>query len=730
MKTTFANGLLRLGLIPIGAGVCLAGLCLWVTNWKVLAQAPGFFAGGPAVSITVAQANRGKSVYDDNCASCHGANLDDGQFGPALRGTAFKGRWSGQSADALYSYISAKMPPSAAGGLTDKAYADAEAYILQANGVAPGGSELAPARTQYDILASRLSNQDAIYKSVMASREKLLADMTPVTDAMLQHSADGDWLLWRRTYQNISFSPLKQISKANARDLGVAWTLTLPQSANEITPLVHDGVLFVESGASIQALSATSGEQLWQYTRSLPDGLHNGREARIKYLGLHGTTLYAVTPDGHVIALDAKTGKLIWDHEVLTRDQGLHEGEVDGVAFHMNGGPLFVKGKLIVSTSLGINTGGGNFIIALDAATGNEAWRFHTVARPGDPGGDSWNGAPVEQRYGAGVWTSGSYDAERNLVYIGTGNTYDAGTLILPQARAGESKDALYTDSTLALDPDTGKLVWYHQHMNRDVWDLDWVFEQSLITLPVNGKPTDVVVTGGKTAIFDAMERSSGKYLFSRDLGLQNVVTSIDPTTGKENTNPDLEPGPGKSALLCPNSNGARNWPTSAYDPASFILYVPLTESCAEYSWEPRGADAVAAGGNDIRFNLRPRPDSDGKFGRIEAINLATGKVAWTHRQRTPLVSSLLATAGGVVFAASLDRSFAAFDAGSGEPLWSTELNSVGNSSPVTYSVAGEQYVAIVAGGGGPLSSSSGLTPEIVGTAGGTTLWVFKLRGR
>jgi len=730
MKTNFLGGALIRALFGGAAAVCVAAFGFWLIGADVLAQAPGFFASGPAVSITVAQANRGKAVYDDSCASCHGANLDDGQFGPALRGAAFKAHWSSQSADALYTYISAKMPPSTPGGLNDKAYADAEAYILQANGVAAGGSELTPARTQYDILASRLSNQDGIYKSVMASREKLLANMTPVTDEMLQHPADGDWLLWRRTYQNISYSPLNQIGKSNARELGVAWTLTLPVSANEITPLVHDGVLFIESGASIQALSATTGEQLWQYTRSLPDGLHGGREARIKYMGLHGTTLYAVTPDGHVIALEAKTGKLIWDHEVLTRDQGLHEGEVDGVAFHLDGGPMFVKGKLIVSTSLGINTGGGNFIIALDAATGNEAWRFHTVARPGDPGGDSWNGAPVEQRFGAGVWTSGSYDEKRNLLYIGTGNTYDAGTLILPQARAGESKDALYTDSTLALDPDTGKLVWYHQHMNRDVWDLDWVFEQSLITLPVNGKPTDVVVTGGKTAIFDAMDRTSGQYLFSRDLGLQNVVTSIDPVTGKENTNPAVEPGPGKSALLCPNSNGARNWPTTAYDPGSFLLYVPLTESCAEYSWEPRDAAAVAAGGNDIRFALKPRPDSDGKFGRIEAINLATGKVAWTHRQRTPLVSSLLATAGGVVFAASLDRSFAAFDAASGEQLWSTELNSVGNSSPVTYSVGGEQYVAVVAGGGGPLSSSSGLTPEIVGVPGGTTLWVFKLRGR
>jgi alcohol dehydrogenase (cytochrome c) len=725
MKTTLWCNVLPRCLFLAGAA-----LSWWFIDFNVSAQAPGFFAGGTPVSITVAQANRGKSVYDDNCASCHGVNLDDGQFGPALRGSAFKARWSSQSADSLYSYISAKMPPSAPAGLNDRAYADVEAYILQDNGVPPGSSELAPVRAQYDILASREVNRDATYQSVMAAREKLLADMSPVTDAMLQHPADDDWLLWRRTYQNISYSPLKQIGTTNVQDLGVAWTLTLPASANEITPLVHDGVLFVESGASIQALSATTGEPLWQYTRSLPEGLHNGRDARIKHIAIYGNTLYAITPDGHVIALEAKTGKLVWDHEVLTRDQGLHEGEVDGVALHLDGGPLIAKGKLIVGTSLGINTGGGNFIIALDAATGNEVWRFHTIAQPGEPGGDSWNGAPIDERFGAGVWTSGSYDPQRNLVYFGTGNTYDAGTLILPQRRAGDSKDALYTDSTLALDPDTGRLVWHFQHMNRDIWDLDWVFEQSLITLPVNGKPADLVLTGGKTAIFDAMDRTSGKYVFSRDLGLQNVVTSIDPVTGKENTNAGLEPVPGKTALLCPNSNGARNWPTTAYDPANYVLYVPLVETCADYSWVPRAAAEVAAGGNDIRFATRPRPDSDGKFGRLEAINVLTGKVVWIHRQRAPLVSSLLVTAGGLTFAASLDRSFTAFDAASGKQLWQTKLNAAGNASPVTYSVLGQQYVALVAGGGGPLSSGSGLTPEIISPPAGTTLWVFKLPSR
>ncbi len=706
---------LRCVLVGVGAISCL-------TTFGVLAQDQSFFTGGAAVSLTEEQASRGKVVYDNSCGSCHGANLDNGQFGPSLRGSAFKMHWGSQSVDALFTYIATKMPPAAPGGLGDRAYSDVEAYILSANGVPASGKELAPARTQSDI-AVRTSNKDATYQAVMEARQKLLAGITPVTEEMLQHPG-GEWLVWRGSYQNLAFSPLKQINKSNARDLGIAWSLALPAGGNETTPLVHDGILFVENGASIQALNAATGEVLWQYTRTLPEALHNGQQSRMKNIAIFGNALYAPTPDGHVIALETKTGKLIWDHAVM------QEGKEGRAPFSLTGGPVVAKGKVMIGTSLGINTGGGNYIVGLDAATGNEAWRFNTIAKPGEPGGDSWNGAPFEQRFGGGVWTSGSYDPARNLVYFGTGNTYDIGTLMLPQPRVGESRDALYTDSTLALNPDTGKLVWHRQHMKRDVWDLDWVFEQSLLTLPVNGKPTELVVTGGKTAIFDAMDRATGKYLFSRDLGLQNIVTAIDPGTGEETTNPALEPEPGKTKLLCPNANGARNWLTTAFDPASYILYVPLVETCADYSWTPRSPAQIAAGGDDIHFAQKPRPDGDGKFGRLEAINLATGKVLWIHRQRAPLVSSLLATGGGLVFVGALDRFFSAYDAASGKLLWQTQLNAAPNSSPVTYSVQGEQYVAVVAGNGFLSSASASLTPEVDTAAAGTTLWVFKLPSR
>ena len=306
----------------------LLGGAVWLIGFGVSAQEPGFFAGNAAVGLTAEQATRGKAVYDGNCASCHGANLDNGQFGPPLRGSAFKMHWTNQSVNALFTYIAAKMPPAAPAGLGDRAYIDVEAYILNANGVAAASSELTPERSQSDV-SVRTTNQDATYQSVMAARNKLLSTLTPVTDGMLQRPPDGEWLVWRGSYQNLAFSPLKKITTANVHDLGVAWSLALPVSANEITPLVHDGILFVESGASVQALNAATGEALWKYTRSLPERLRNGQQSRMKNLAIYGDALYAPTPDGHVIALETKTGKLVWDQALISRDKGSHEGAAD-----------------------------------------------------------------------------------------------------------------------------------------------------------------------------------------------------------------------------------------------------------------------------------------------------------------------------------------------------------------------------------------------------------------
>jgi alcohol dehydrogenase (cytochrome c) len=561
----------------------------------------------------------------------------------------------------------------------------------------------------------------------MARRAAQLEKITPVTDEMLQHPPDGDWLAWRRTYDSLGYSPLNQIKRSNVRELRLAWSRALPVGADEITPLVHDGVVFIESANEIEALDGATGDLLWQYLRPLPEPLLNGRDSVMRGLAIYQDKLYAPTADGHVIALAVKSGKPVWDHQVIVPLSGIYAHSNHD--FRLDGAPIIAKGKVIIGVSLGIaNPSGGCFILGLDAQSGDEVWRFHTIPRPGQPGGDSWNGAPVDQRFGASVWTSGSYDPKLNLVYFGTGNTYDVATLLQPHPQKGESNDGLYTDSTVALDPDNGKLAWYYQHMNRDVWDLDWAFEQLLITLPVDGKPTDLVVTGGKMALFDAVDRANGKYQFSKDLGLQNLVTAIDPKTGKKIINPAFEPQANKTDFICPDANGARNWPATSYDPGTHILYVPLAESCMDYTWVPNDAAQTTAGGLDIRFTLRLRPDSDGKMGRIAAINLETKKVVWVDRQRAPIASAMLATAGGLVFSGAQDRQFTARDAATGRTLWQVGLNATPSSSPVTYGADGKQYIAVVSGGGGPLDAGGhSLAPELDNPAGGTTLWIFKL---
>jgi alcohol dehydrogenase (cytochrome c) len=543
-------------------------------------------------------------------------------------------------------------------------------------------------------------------------RANPLDKITPVTDAMLQNPPAGEWLTWRRTYDDQGFSALKQVDRSNVGNLRVAWSWSLPNGPNEATPLVHDGILFVHSyGDRVQALDAASGDLLWQYSRQLP------KEARVtvkRNLAIYGDKLLVPTSDVHLIALDIKTGKVVWDHEIGDYKQ-----------MGMTGGPLAAKGKVMQGTTGRVP--GGNFIVALDIQTGQEAWRFRAIPRPGEPGGDSWNGLPLEKRNGGSVWTAGSYDPGLNLAYFGIAQTYDTGPLLHPVKQAGITNDGLYTDSTIALNPDTGKLVWHFQHQPNDQWDLDWAFERQLIKLPINGETRTLAVTAGKQAIFDALDAGTGAYVFSKDLGLQNVVTAIDPKTGAKTINPKVIPGGTDSVTVCPHPGGAKSWIPSSYNPDTKIVYVPLVESCMDLIPVTDGSRPSLSSG--VRWTLRARPDSDGNFGRMEAVNLLTKEVVWTQRQRAPQTTGALATAGGVVFSGAMDRWFKAYDDATGKVLWQVRLNDVPSSAPITYSVNGKQYVAMVVGNGGAQAATwPALVPEIQNPPDhGAAIWVFEL---
>jgi alcohol dehydrogenase (cytochrome c) len=690
------------------------GLALALTG---VASAENLFTGDLGAPLTAEQLSRGQAAYIQGCVLCHGATLEGTQFGPTLQGAAFQAHWRGRTHAAFSEKVRTTMPPGKLGSISADVYAAIEGYILQANTSAP------PARQNQGagmMGPSERRDTDPMYLAALQARKDKLASIAPVTDAMLDQPAAADWVMWRRTYDGLGYSPLHQIDRSNVAHLRAAWSWVLPQSRNEITPLVHDGVMFVYSGAAIQALDAASGDLLWQYVRSTSAAQGFGA-SQGKGLAIYGEKLFAPTSDGHVIAIDVHTGHLVWDQEVVPSGLG---------GPSLNTAPIVVKGTVIAGVSLGVSSPGGCFIIGLDAQTGKEKWRFHTIARPGQPGGDSWNGAPVEERFGGGVWTAGSYDPQLGLVYFGVGNTYDTATLLAPRSGSGgvTSNDALYTDSTVALNPHTGALAWYYQHQKRDVWDLDWVFEQSLVTLEVNGKPRKLVVTGGKTAMFDALDAASGKYVFSKDLGVQNLVTAIDPVTGEKTVSTALEPHAGKAELLCPNSVGARNWPATALNPQTGVLYVPILENCADYTYTPRDADKTSKGGVDIHFTARARPDQDGNFGRLVAVDLQKREILWTHRQRIPYASAALATAGGLLFAGDVDRYFHAYDQKTGKVLWRARLDAAAESFPVTFEANGRQYLAVVVGGGSPFGAASrSYVPEVSSPAGGTTLVVFDL---
>jgi alcohol dehydrogenase (cytochrome c) len=686
-------------------------------------------SGAEPPAQAAAQVERGQASYLRNCASCHGRNLDDGEFAPSIKGRSFLNNWGGRPVSEIAAYLRANMPPGRTTELSKDDYTALVAFIMNANGAPSDADSLpansgspaanrvpgAPANEQAKLRATRLGSLTPGARiPEWPKMPSPLDRYTPVTEALLASPPEGEWLTWRRTHDALGYSPLKQINKANVGNLHLAWSLALPVGINEMEPLVHDGVIFVFSFRdNVQALDAETGDELWHYARQLPDTTIPTTK---RTMALFGDKLFIGTSDVHEIALDAKTGRLIWDQPIGSPDAG----------FALSGGPMVAKGKVMQGVG-GATADGGGYIVALDLETGKEAWRFYSIPRPGQPGGDSWNGLPLEKRHGGSVWTSGSYDPELNLAFFGPGNTYDTGPLRYPSGKRRVTSDALYTETTLALDPDTGKLKWHYQHVRNDQWDLDWAFEREIPSLRVGGDMKKLVVTGGKLGIFDALDAATGKYAFSVDMGLQTLISAIDPKTGEKTIDPKLLPDRHHVVTVCPHGGGGRNWMPTSYNPQTKILFVAAQETCMDLAPVGEGERGFLSTG--VSVTMHPRPDSDGRFGRLQAISLEQRKTIWEDRQRAFQSGGVLSTAGGVVFAAATDRWFSAYDDADGRLLWRSRLADIPNAPPITYSVGGRQYVAVVVGYGESAPSVfTVLTPEIpLPIARSSSIWVFAL---
>ncbi|MDG2002518.1 MAG: PQQ-binding-like beta-propeller repeat protein [Novosphingobium sp.] len=664
----------------------------------------------PAVSQDAPDSSKpGAALYAAQCAGCHGEYLQGGPFGPGMRGAGFASSW-GFRRDELLDYVTKQMPPNAGRSLPAKDYATIVDHIFAVNETAAEDipAELAVGPQPVGDEAFRGGNA---YSQEMASQKALLSALSPVTPGMLRDPPDGDWLSWRRTLDSSGFSPLKQIDGANVAGLRLKWAWSVSHGRNEIAPIVHDGVMFINSGPVVEALDAASGTLLWRYARDIPPEFSGPLNMVQRSIAISGRTLLVPTPDRHLVALEVSSGEVVWDSEIIGDDKPR------GV---LSAGPVVAGDVIVQGTSISALTPGGSFVVGLDAKSGKQLWRFDSVARD-----NSWNGTPREERTGGAVWSAPSYDPETGLVYYGTGGSYDISRLLGPRQQ-GETSDALYTNATIALDPQTGEMRWHHQHMPREVWDLDEAFERTLVSVPVDGRERKLSVTIGKMGILDALDREDGRYAFSIDLGLNNIVTAIDPVTGARTVNPAKIPRPNEVIEICPSVQGARNWMATAWNPDSHTLYLPLENLCMDYVWSEPGGNFDSTVDNG--WKLKSPSGSDGLNGHIQAIDLSTRKTRWVRRNRAVPSSSLLATGGGLIFAGHTNRTFQALDDASGEVLWQTRLASAPNATPVTFSAGGQQYVAIASGAGGDQSSQTEyVTPEQVPSAPATTIWVFGL---
>ena len=561
-------------------------------------------------------------------------------------------------------------------------------------------------------------------------------EFKPVTADMLTNPDPADWLMINRTYDEQRFSPLNQINKDNVGRLQMAWSRGLGQGTQESTPIVHDGVMYVIApGASIQALDATNGDLIWQYFRDYPKEMAASIGAaplsRAKSIAIFEDMIYYAAPDGYLIALDAKTGKLRWQTKVQDyKDKTQHTG-----------GVIVADGKVISNRAC--ETRAGCFISAHDAKTGKEVWKFYNTPAVGEPGGESWGDVKTEARVASSWGLPGSYDPARKTLYWAVTNPKPYTRMKRHGSADGTSRSApadLYSNSTLSLDVDTGKLNWYYQHLPGDDWDTDHAHERTLVHTRVSpdprfvkwinpnvpaGQEKDIVIAVSEGGGIWALDRATGQFLWATPWPAdvpQFQISKIDVDTGKTYINWDaVFKKDGDKTLTC--FFNTRSYWSTAYDPNKNALYIPYNDACME---------GTAASANPEGFGrrlgiIRPGVNPNAFLG-ISKVNVSTGEVKRIYSQAAPGNGSALVTAGNLLFWGDLNRRFHAFDSDTGKLLWEVPVGGMVETSTITYAVKGKQYVAILTGDGqsgsaGPLRMARTFKPP----RGYSEVYVFAL---
>ncbi|MBV8842462.1 MAG: PQQ-dependent dehydrogenase, methanol/ethanol family [Bryobacterales bacterium] len=554
----------------------------------------------------------------------------------------------------------------------------------------------------------------------------VLRNYQPVTAERLKNPEDGNWLMIRRTYDGWGYSPLTQITPDNAARLKPLWIFSTGEpKVHEAAPIVNNGVMFISTpNNQVIAIDAKSGNLLWRYRRIRPEGASVPHDTS-RGVALYGDKVLYAAGEAVLVALDAKTGKEVWTTKVADNTAG----------YYISLAPLVAGGKVMVGASGG-EFGIRGFVAAFDLDTGKELWRTYTIPAPGDPGSETWPKGDEWKNGGGSVWVTGNYDPQTNLAFWGVGN----GGPWMGDRRPG---DNLYVSSTIALDVATGAIKGHFQYHPNDSWDWDEVSPPVLVDFQRGGRTIKGLIDVARDGYLWFLDRSNVekggkiKFIEGKPYVKQNVFTRLDPETGRPEVDPAHKPGTGKRAEYCPSLHGGKNWPPISFSPKTRMIYIPANENLCAASL---GADTVeytpgrgytGTATTNPSFFVQPGADH---IGEVQAWNVDTGQRVWTHSYaKSPNWGAMLATAGGVVFSGGTsDRKFHAFDAATGKLLWEFPTNSGILAPPSSFIVDGKQYVAVLTGWGGDSRGMQanlnrvfpGEYPEV---PEGGALWVFAL---
>ena len=645
----------------------------------------------------------GKISYEKYCAECHGYKLQGTAHGSSLSDENFFMNL-GQNEKKLYQVTISTMPPGKIGVIQKEDYSNITSYILNF-------SNKESDNNQDWVVFSDPSTVDKPEERKSLFENRVIKNFKDISDKDINYPEENDWTSWRRTPLGFGYSPLEQINKDNVQKLKLSWSLTMNEGSNQGTPLISQGVMFLtHPGNMIQAINAANGKLIWEYKYPYPkDSMLLGGPT--KNIAIYKDKVYMATYDAALIALDIRTGKLLWKNVKADYKDG----------YTHSSGPIIANGVVIS----GINgceryIAAGCFITGHDPDSGKEIWRTSTIALSGDINGSSWGNTPDIFRAGSDTWIAGSYDPQLNIFYIGTSQ---AKPWVAASRGMSPNEKALYTNSTLAMNPQTGKILWFFQHIQGETIDMEVGFERILADID----DKKLLLTIGKDGILWKLDREKGHFIDLKETINQNIYKKVDRNKGRVFYREDILLSKIDTPFsACPGIYGGHNWQAVSYDPESHLMVIPLHQLCADmigrYVEQKEGGGGY--GGNSRNYKM---DNTNGKVGKLVTIDIKNMEKIWQYEQDAMFLTGSLSTSGGLTFIGDLDRKFMAFDTKTGKLLWNTTLGSALHGFPVTYAVNGKQYLAVQTGMGVFRAMTSVISPDIYQPEGGNAIYVFEL---